>query len=227
MSIVKRAVASVVARIKAGSEQTASISRGTLAAGGVICGWLLLNVAVYGDLIMPDAGDDGLLARRSANLAPTSPGVTSFPDTPFFGVAPEKTLQQQAEIDLTNIPITQLNLVLSGVFDSTVDERASVLVAERGQPAQRYYLGEKLPSGAEVYTVATDHLVLRRNGKMEKLTYPQADGRPKLANNYGGSRRGLESVYNSNVSEDQRQSIRERLEKLREMAKSRQAELRK
>lgn len=194
-----------------------------MATVAVVGGWLAVNVMAYGHLAVPDEADGGLLAERSVRTAGANSAV-SLPTTPFFGVAAVKQ-DEEPELDLANIPITQLNLVLSGVLSSSVNDHASALIAERGKPAERFYVGQSLPGGAEVYSVEVDHIILRRNGQMEKLTYPDADGRPSVPKQYANYAREASRVISANASTsraDKQQSIRERLEKLREMARERQ-----
>ncbi|WP_244506096.1 type II secretion system protein N [Microbulbifer marinus] len=198
-----------------------------MASIAVVAGWSFFNLFAYGALLIPAGEEDSLLAKRSSN-APTAGRVASLPSTPFFGRAPVKT-EKQPEVDLANIPITQLNLVLSGVLDSSAKDKASALVAEKGKPAQRLYVGDTLPGGAELYSVAVDHVILRRNGRMEKLTYPDEDGRPSvpLRNYTNLSSRAADVSAASGASQgEKQQSIRERLEELRKLARERRAERR-
>ncbi|WOX05564.1 type II secretion system protein N [Microbulbifer pacificus] len=222
MSLVKRTITSALQ----GSSATVggnTAKRSLLATAGVIGGWFAVNLLAYGHLAVPSDTDSGLLAERSTRSVGTNTAV-SLPATAFFGVAAVKT-EAAPEIDLANIPITQLNLVLSGVLSSSVNDRASALVSERGKPAERVYVGHKLPGGAEVYSVEVDHIILRRNGQMEKLTYPDAEGRPAVPKQYASYAQQAAEVISANAASDRtdkQQSIRERLEQLREMARDRQ-----
>jgi general secretion pathway protein C len=201
------------------------LPRSVLASAAVAGGWLLLNTVAYGELFIPSAPQDSLLADRTAprEMARQS---ARLPATAFFGRAPVESTAATPDIDLANIPITQLNLVLSGVLDSSQEDRASALVAERGKPAQRVFVGETLPGGARLHSVAVDHIVLERGGQMEKLTYPDIDGRPSVPqrrySNYTPDRRGGEAAARSRPNTEQtRASVRERLEELRRLAKER------
>lgn len=221
MSLVKRTISSALQNPAASGGNTAR--RSLLATAAVVGGWLAVNVMAYGHLAVPSEADGGLLAERSIRSTQSN-AAASLPTTPFFGVAPVKN-EAEPELDLANIPITQLNLVLSGVLSSSVNDHASALVAERGKPAERFYVGQSLPGGAEVYSVEVDHIILRRNGQMEKLTYPDADGRPTVPKQYANYAREASRVISANASSnraDKQQSIRDRLEKLREMARQRQ-----
>ncbi|MBB5210458.1 type II secretion system protein N [Microbulbifer hydrolyticus] len=222
MSLVKRTLSNALQNPAASGGNTAR--RSLLATVAVVGGWLAVNVMAYGHLAVPSEADGGLLAERSTRTTAGSNQTVSLPSTAFFGVAPVKT-EAEPELDLANIPITQLNLVLSGVLSSSVGDHASALVAERGKPAERIFVGEKLPGGAEVYSVEVDHIILRRNGQMEKLTYPDAEGRPTVPKqyaNYAGEAAKVISANATSERSDKQQSIRDRLEQLREMARQRQ-----
>lgn len=226
MSAVKRAVGSIGARF-APRESRKPLQRSAVASIAVVAGWLFVNLLAYGSLLLPGEEEESLLAERSS--APRAQRAVSLPNTPFFGIAAVKTADKQPEVDLANIPITQLNLVLSGVLDNSSKDKASALVAEKGKPAQRIYIGDSLPGGAELYSVAVDHIVLRRNGKMEKLTYPDEDGRPSVPlqkyTDYARQAAEISAASTADRSEKQ-QSIRERLEELRALARERRAERR-
>lgn len=224
MSLVKRSFASVVNRSAGGS--AGAFPRSLLATVAVVGGWLSINLVAYGSLVMPGDEAESLLAERGSRASARQP-VASLPVTPFFGVAEVKAkVESEPEIDLANIPVTQLNLVLSGVLSSSKADRASALVAERGKAAERVYVGQTLPGGAEVYSVEVDHIILRRNGQMEKLTYPDADGRPAVPKQYANlARQAAQAIGATGAADrsDQQQSIRDKLEQLRDMARTRQA----
>ncbi|AQQ67623.1 hypothetical protein Mag101_08215 [Microbulbifer agarilyticus] len=222
MSLVKRTLSSA---LQNPGSAASTAKRSLLATVAVVGTWLTTNMLAYGDLVIPseDAADSLLAERSSRSTARSNP--SSIPPTAFFGVAAVKPTAEP-EIDLANIPITQLNLVLSGVLSSSVADHASALVAQKGKPAERVYVGQALPGGAEVYSVEVDHIILRRNGQMEKLTYPDADGRPTVPKQYENYARQAAKVIGANrapADGDRQESIRERLKQLREMARERQS----
>nr|WP_010130459.1 type II secretion system protein N [Microbulbifer agarilyticus] len=222
MSLVKRTLSSA---LQNPGSAASTAKRSLVATVAVVGAWLTTNMLAYGDLVMPggDAADSLLAERSTRAVARNTP--SSIPPTAFFGVAPAQRAAEP-EIDLANIPITQLNLVLSGVLSSSVAEQASALIAQKGKPAERVYVGQSLPGGAEVYSVEVDHIILRRNGQMEKLTYPDADGRPTVPKQYENYARQAAKVIGANrgaADGDRQESIRERLKQLRELARERQA----
>jgi len=68
---------------------------------------------------------------------------------------------------------TRLPLQLQGVFVAEeVEEQSAAIVAQKGKPGMRYRLGDKIPGNAVLVAVFTDHIILRRAGSREKLTFP-------------------------------------------------------
>lgn len=225
MSPFKRAIGSVGNSFGQGESRKA-ISHGTIAASAVGLLWVSGNLFAYGSLLTPAEPEESLLAERKDSRA-GAPQAASIPNTPFFGLADAKEKKEIPEVDLSNLPITQLNIVLSGVLDNSDKNKASALVAEKGKPAKRLFVGDSLPGGAELYSVEVDHVVLRRNGRMEKLTYPEVDGRPNVPlKNYSSLARksSRSSGRDTAKSGENQQSIRERMEKLRELARERRAQ---
>ncbi|WP_444957633.1 type II secretion system protein N [Microbulbifer sp. ZKSA002] len=227
MSPLARAVGSIGNKFAQG-ESSKGLSRGTMAASAIGLLWLSGNLFAYGSLLVPSDPQESLLAERKSPRGAPPPSAASLPSTPFFGRAEPKKATEVPEVDLENIPLTQLNIVLSGVFDSSNKTKASALVSEKGKPSKRLYVGDQLPGGAELYSVEVDHVVLRRNGRMEKLTYPEVDGRPNVPLRGVSSSRQRTSSSSSSRRTAQRgenqQNIRERMEQLRELARERRAQ---
>lgn len=227
MSPLARAVGSIGNKFAQG-ESSKGLSRGTMAASAIGLLWLSGNLFAYGSLLVPSDPQESLLAERKSPKGAPPPSAASLPSTPFFGRAEPKKATEVPEVDLENIPLTQLNIVLSGVFDSSNKTKASALVSEKGKPSKRLYVGDRLPGGAELYSVEVDHVVLRRNGRMEKLTYPEVDGRPNVPLRGVSSSRQRTSSSSSSRRTAQRdenqQNIRERMEQLRELARERRAQ---
>lgn len=68
-------------------------------------------------------------------------------------------------------PQTRLNLELEGVFLSAASEVSSAIVAERGRDGKLYRVGDKLPGNSVLHSVAADHILLKRSGRLEKLMF--------------------------------------------------------
>ncbi len=68
---------------------------------------------------------------------------------------------------------TRLPLELLGVFVADHPEESAAIVAQKGRAGILYAVGETLPGNATLAEVHADHIVLRRAGARETLTFPQ------------------------------------------------------
>ncbi len=71
--------------------------------------------------------------------------------------------------DASNLPITSLQLRLLGVIKSDSDENSKVIISEANQPGKVYSKGKMLPSGVIVYDISNEGVILKNNGRFEKL----------------------------------------------------------
>lgn len=77
---------------------------------------------------------------------------------------------------LDNLPISSLNLVLTGVIASASGGYA--LISVNGQPQEPFAVGQTVTGGAELQAVYPDRVVIRRNGVLESLLLEGADKTP-------------------------------------------------
>ena len=77
---------------------------------------------------------------------------------------------------LDNLPISSLNLVLTGVIASASGGYA--LISLNGQPQEPFAVGQTVTGGAELQAVYPDRVVIRRNGVLESLLLEGADKTP-------------------------------------------------
>ena len=72
---------------------------------------------------------------------------------------------------LVTAPKTRLRLILKGVFTSEQGGASGAIVEEIGKSSNYYGLGETLPGNAVLEEVYSDRILLRRNGKLETLSF--------------------------------------------------------
>ena len=77
---------------------------------------------------------------------------------------------------LENLPISSLNLVLTGVIASASGGYA--LISVNGQPQESFAVGQTVTGGAELQAVYPDRVVIRRNGVLESLILEGAEKTP-------------------------------------------------
>lgn len=71
---------------------------------------------------------------------------------------------------------TRLPLVLNGVFVAEIPGDSAAIVAQKGRSGLLYGIGDSLPGNATLDEVHPDHVVLRRAGNRETLTFPEVSG---------------------------------------------------
>ena len=84
-----------------------------------------------------------------------------------FGIrAADPTTQDPA-----NAPLSSANLVLAGTI-ATQDPKHGIAIISDGGPSKVYSVGDNV-SGASLYSVYLDHVILNRNGSLETLVLPR------------------------------------------------------
>jgi general secretion pathway protein C len=75
-----------------------------------------------------------------------------------------------------NLPVSSLNLALTGVVAS--DTGGYALISVSGQPQEPYAVGQTVTGGAVLHAVYPERVVIRRNGSLESLLLEQTDNAP-------------------------------------------------
>jgi len=131
------------------------------------------------------------------------------------------TASQQA------LPRTRLELVLKGTFTHTNELKASALIALPNKSAKSYLIGDTLPGDAELVSINKGEVVLRRNGRDERLTLPILQAKDTSSHHLGiGNRitstttefREDKKRQRQPISNDSKGYLKERLSALRESA---------
>lgn len=88
----------------------------------------------------------------------------------LFGSEDAAAAPQQL-MESVNAPKTGLQLQLNGVFISERGSESSAIVSEKGKSGEYFKVGDKLPGNAELVAVYTDRILLKRNGRLETLSF--------------------------------------------------------
>ena len=111
----------------------------------------------------------------------------------LFG-KPETSRPTQQLMENVEAPKTKLQLQLKGVFTSERESESSAIVAQRGQKGEYFKVGDKLPGNAELVAVYSDRVLLKRNGRLETLSFEDGN------RGSNGIARGESPVNRSQVS---------------------------
>ena len=71
---------------------------------------------------------------------------------------------------------TPLSLVLMGVFAADEARASTALIASKGQPAQAYNVGDRIPGNAQLEEVYWDRVVIRRGRVSELIRFEEERG---------------------------------------------------
>lgn len=93
----------------------------------------------------------------------------------LFGQASQELTGQR----LDNLPVSSLNLVLTGVVASGTGGYA--LISVNSQPQEPYAVGQTVTGGAVLHAVYPERAVIRRNGALESLLLEGTDNSSQLA----------------------------------------------
>lgn len=66
-------------------------------------------------------------------------------------------------------PETRLQLSLLGLFQSDDPKQSSAIIAQKGQDAQLYHIGDEIPGNATLRDIYSDRVILSRQGRLETL----------------------------------------------------------
>jgi len=125
--------------------------------------------------------------------------------------------------EIKNLPKTRLKLILTGVTASEDADEARALIEGPDRNTESYRIGEALPGNASLHSVHADRVILSRSGKLETLFFPNATQQLITSANrdtavavvQSDTQRANGSTRSTRITDEQRQSIRDRLNKLR------------
>lgn len=89
----------------------------------------------------------------------------------LFGDSQKTTTKPKPAPVAKELPKTNLRLVLTGVMTSKIPENASALIEGPDKETLNYNIEDKLPGGAILKQVFTDHVIIDRSGRLENLSF--------------------------------------------------------
>ncbi|WP_097460210.1 type II secretion system protein N [Mangrovitalea sediminis] len=91
----------------------------------------------------------------------------------LFGLG--QSSQGVPQVISATAPQTQLQLVLEGVLVGQRGEESGAIVAQNGGDTEYYKVGDMLPGNAKLIEVQSDKILLRRAGRVEALSFADAE----------------------------------------------------
>jgi type II secretory pathway component PulC len=129
-------------------------------------GWQLWDLrAVYrGDFI-----DDSQLKIKATKSREGGMGLEQIAALHLFGNPADKIAAAPV---VTDLPKTDLKLVLMGAITDSNSQKASALI-DADRQTRRYFIGDSIPGGAVLHEVLSDSVVLKRDNRYETLAFPK------------------------------------------------------
>jgi type II secretory pathway component PulC len=151
-----------------------------------VWGWQVYGFAAVsrGDFL-----DDSKLGLRVSSTKETGMGLEQVAGLHLFG---EITAVVAEPPPPTDLPKTDLKLVLVGAMTDSDPQKASALISADNQ-TRRFYVGDSIPGGAVLHEVLADSVVLKRDARYETLFFPKASS-DAVAAPTGTGRAGVGSL---------------------------------
>lgn len=155
----------------------------------LLCIAMFLSLGIQGYSLyqsLRDEPDINLEQRSDLNPEPQALTIKDF--DLLFGFN-NKT---EAHSKSSEIPKTKLNLILRGALADIGNhtENSSAIIQGNSQD-KLYALGDTLPGGATLKEIHPDHVILSRNGQLEKLFFPDSGNDSRALQEYRPSAQAL------------------------------------
>jgi type II secretory pathway component PulC len=132
-----------------------------IAFGWQVAGFIFIQ---RGDFI-----DESRLRLRVSSAQESGMGLEQVAALHLFG---DVVANVVAPPPLTELPKTDLKLVLVGAMTNSDPQKASALISADNQ-TRRFYIGDSIPGGAVLHEVLSDSVVLKREDRFETLFFPK------------------------------------------------------
>lgn len=110
-------------------------------------------------------GDTTAVAPGQSQRRPTA-NIDTSQIRDLFGA-----FQSEVVVVQENVPVTNLNLELQGIFTADDPDDSTAIVAQKGQSGQLYGIGDRLPGNATLEAVHPNHILIKRGARTEKLAF--------------------------------------------------------
>lgn len=176
-----------------------------------------LSLAALGLSVSQTLLHDSDSSQRSAQLSSQLPSadLNLVNQAQIFG-APGNGPAAVSE----DLPSTQLQWVLQGVFTGTEPGNGSAIILAGDQSAKLYKASHSMPGGARLAEVHADHVVINLDGRLETLRFPTFSSFSQSPKPSLPLTEPVMNIAEENVS-NRREIVRQRLEMLRQRALSR------
>lgn len=86
----------------------------------------------------------------------------------LFGFSDTETSSSSQQI-----PLTKMNLILRGALSGIDNKEYASAIIQTANQDKLYEVGDALPGGAFLHQVHSDHILIKRGNRLEKLYFPE------------------------------------------------------
>lgn len=90
-------------------------------------------------------------------------------------IASRNLFGKPAKPQVTDAPVTQLNLSLTGIIAGDLEATSFAIIAESGRQERVYKINDKLPGNSVLQQVLADRVIIDNSGRLETLMLPELD----------------------------------------------------
>jgi len=128
--------------------------------------WMLVPASSFDNEIIPETKNLTLSTQNGQIKR------ASLSQMHLFGVVNEQKQPIKTQ-QAVKAPITRLNLTLKGIIASGQPNIAKAIIADSSKNENFYSIGAKIPGGAILEEIHVNHVILKRNNRLETLQLPK------------------------------------------------------
>jgi len=111
-------------------------------------------------------------AKTRSAASSTQQKVSQITSSHLFGKSSARSIAAPSKA-----PVTKLNLVLRGVLAAEPSSMASAIIASgKGGKEEIYGIGDKIQNGVKLSEIHNEHVIIDRQGRLEKLAMEKSRG---------------------------------------------------
>ena len=107
---------------------------------------------------------------------PSAPPLNTEDNSQIIEAIPQGHLFGKALEKRTEVPVSSLQLKVTGIATTTGDAaltHSKAYISTSGQPSKIYKVGDEVTYGVKIHDITPFAVILENNGKLEKLPLPR------------------------------------------------------
>lgn len=146
----------------------------------------------------------------NANTRALEFDVERIVSSPVFSAAQSSIIANDRSEKTNATLVSHSDFSLQAIFESSDENRSTVIIAKSGQPPRSYSLGDMLADGISISGIARDRVHLSDNGRSAVLTFKRQSRLPGRV-----IQRAADKILGDLSDEGKLGQVKQRLEQLR------------